>query len=230
MNSVRKMGILTFVSLLAVLTQMLLYRKTFINFWIPFSIFFVGGFLLFLLFRKKLDYYRKAKHGFLPQAFQGTVMFGGIAVFTFMGLNYFIPLDDSYKVEMRISETGFLTNAKVGRCEPPYALVLYNGMEKQLVFPCNTNLVQGQIIQVSMSKGLLGFLTVGKMTVLVSPEKLDNLKMGKGGNQYQKILDAAEANLKKGDTLKAIDYFQRAIRLMPSDKATKRRLQEISEI
>ncbi len=228
MTSERKVGIITFVSLIALIAQMFLYRKTFINFWIPFSIFLVGGFVLFTLFRKRFQYYIETKHAFYLQVFHGTIMFGGILVFTFMGLNYYLPTDKDHEVEMRVLHTDYLSAGRRGGCGNPYAIVHYNGMEKQLVFPCNTNLIQGQNIKVSLNKGLFGFLIVEEMTSLVTQEDLDQLQIKEETDQYHKILDAAESNLQKGDTAKAIEYFQRAVGFKPSHKATKKRLEEIS--
>ena len=225
MTSERKVGILTFLSLAAVAAQMLIYRKTFINFWIPFSIFFAGGFLLFALLRNKITYYRQNEHSFIVQAFQGTIMFGGITVLTFIGLNYYVPIGKDHKVEMKVIETEYLSSRR--GCDSPYAIVHYNGMEKQLVFPCKADLYEGQNIQVSLNRGLFGFLIVGEMTTIVSSEEKEiKPKTGPEG-QYRKILDAAESKLANGDTAKAIDYLNRAIQLKPSDYKVKKRLTEI---
>jgi len=227
MTSERKIGILTFLSLAAVLAQMLIYRKTFINFWIPFSIFLGGGFLLFTLLRKSISYYRKTEHSFILQSFHGTIMFGGITVLLFMGLNYYVPTGKNHVVEMKVLETGSL-NSRRG-CDSPYAIVHYNGMEKQLVFPCNTDLFEGQKIRVSLNRGLFGFLIVEQMTSIITSREQEIIRKAGPEGQYQKLLDAAESKLDEGDTTKAIDYLNRAIQLKPSDKEVRKRLAEILE-
>lgn len=152
------MSMLTFVSLMLIFWEMFIFRKTFISVFIPLSLLLIGGPILFFSFRKKMKFYRETEHGILSQIVHGTILFGGTFMFVFMFLNYYMPFHKTETIELRVVEIGTL-NRKRG-CDAPYATVDYFGFEKQLIFPCNTNLVRANYVQVKLQKGLFGFMIV----------------------------------------------------------------------
>lgn len=137
---------------------MFIFRRTFINILIPLSLFLVGGPILFFMFRKKIKYYVDNELGIFPQVFHGTVLFGGVFMFVFMFLNYYLPVNKTELYDLRVVETGYLSNRR--SCDPPFALVDYYGFKKQLVFPCKTKIGNTKSIKVKLQKGLFGFLIV----------------------------------------------------------------------
>jgi hypothetical protein len=223
-KSNRLMSILTFASIILIIWEMFIFRKTFINFFIPFSLFIIGGLLLFFILRKKIKYYIETEHGLLSQVFHGTVLFGGTLMFIFMFLNYYLPVNKIELIELKVIETGNLTNRR--GCDAPFAKVDYYGFEKQLVFPCNTNLNSANYIKVKLQKGLFGFMVVKDL-------KLENSRHSDSSidtdleKQYIKILVRAEEYYSDGNIEKSIELYERAIRLKPTDKLAKIRLKEI---
>ena len=171
----RFMSILTFVSLGLIAWEMFIYRKTFINIFIPLSLLLIGGPILFFSFRKKIKFYRETDHGILSQIVHGTILFGGTFMFVFMFLNYYLPFHKTETVELRVVEIGNLTSKR--GCDAPYAIVDYYGFEKQLIFPCKTNLSRANYIKVELKKGLFGFMIVkdAKLEFSSDQPKLNNI-------------------------------------------------------
>ncbi|WP_341899932.1 tetratricopeptide repeat protein [Fluviicola taffensis] len=215
----RLMSIMTFVSIGAIIWEISLFRKTFINVSIPLTLFIGGGFILFLLFRNKIRYYVENAYGFFLQAFHGIILFGGLLMFFFMALNFYIPTGKIELVDLKVIKTGKLSKGRHG-CGDPYAIVEYHGFEKQLIFPCSTNLDHAERIKVHLQKGLLGFLVV-KDTKLVNSADPEEAEM------YMKILVRAEAYYSEGNSQKAIELYERAVRLKPSDQLAKIRLKKL---
>ncbi len=150
--------------LLLMLWEIDIFRQTFISFLIPLTIFIAGGLILFFLLRTKIPYYKQRQQTFgtFWLALHGTVLFGGITMFLFMALNFYIPGPGSK------TETLNLKVIKSGRFggkgpKKPYLIVDYNGFEKQLVFPEHTNTENNGFLQVSLIKGLFGFPVVQEM-------------------------------------------------------------------
>ncbi len=216
------MSILTFVSIGAIIWEISLFRKTFISVYIPLMLLIGGGFILFLLFRNRIKYYVENPHGFFLQAFHGILLFGGLLMCSFMALNHYIPSGKLELVNLKVIKTGELSKGRHG-CGNPYAVVDYHGFEKQLIFPCNANLNGTERIKVRLQKGLFGFLVV-KDTELVNSANPEETK------QYLNILVRADAYYSDGNIEKAIELYERAIRLNPSDKLAAIRLRELKHI
>ncbi|WP_430405737.1 hypothetical protein [Fluviicola sp.] len=221
-NSDRLMSIMTFVSIGAILWEISLFRKTFINVSIPLTLFIGGGFILFLLFRNRIRYYVENAYGFFLQAFHGIILFGGLLMFFFMALNFYIPTGKIELVDLKVIKTGTLAKGRHG-CGNPYAVVDYHGFEKQLIFPCSANLDHAERIKVHLQKGLLGFL-------VVKDTKLLNSADSEEAKQYLNILIHAEKYYSEGNSQKAIELYERAVRLKPSDQLAKIRLKELKSI
>ncbi|MCC6700439.1 MAG: hypothetical protein IT221_02890 [Fluviicola sp.] len=161
----RIIGVITFVSLILILWEMMLFRKTFVPFYFPLLFSLIGGLLLFLLLRKKINYYVQSKHPFWQKALHGIIMFGGILGFLLLSINYYFPTDNFEKVKLKILEIGTLTNSK-NRCEPPFVLVSFKGHQKQIVFPCHFVISNPKMIELELQKGSFGFYIIEEKTLI----------------------------------------------------------------
>lgn len=209
-------------SILLIIWQISIFRKTFISSIIPSTIFFGGGLIVFILVRKKLALYRETRYNLVWQAIHGIILFGGTLVFLFMALNFYFSSSSNERIlNLNVIETGELAKGRHG-CGQPYAIVSNNNIQKQLVFPCGTHLNNVKTIKVALKKGLFGFVVVQKMNPLVVTNNEDILK-----NEYLKILSKAEEYYSEGNIQKSIELYQRASTLNPADKLPKMRLDEI---
>jgi hypothetical protein len=220
------MGLITFLSLILIIWEMSLFRKTFISVYIPFLLFIVGGLVCFFFVRKKMDLYTQSQSNIFKQALHGMVLFGGPLMFLFMGINYYIPNSKSSSIQLKVLETGNLARGRRG-CGNPYVVVMYKGFEKQLIFPCNTQMTNNDSISVSLRKGAFGFLVIDKMKLIQSPDYDINYIHEMEETQYNKILIHAEKYYSEGNIQKSIELYERAVQLRPSDSLAKIRLTEI---
>ncbi|WP_300666435.1 tetratricopeptide repeat protein, partial [Fluviicola sp.] len=150
----------------------------------------------------------------------GTILFGGIILVLFMALNFYIPVGRTETLHLKVIKTArFGSRRGVG---DPYAIVDYHGLKKQLVFPANTTIANNDYLEISLTKGLFGFPVVGEMQVI-------NQREAEEERAYQKMLDRAEAYYSKGNPTKAIELYERASGLRPSDTLPKMRLKEIKK-
>lgn len=230
-KTIQSFTVLSIPYLLLMLWEVDIFRQTFISFLIPLSIFIIGGLLLFFLLRKKITYYKKRQETFgtFWLALHGTVVFGGITMFLFMALNFYVPSPDNK------TETLNLKVIKSGRfggkgTKNPYLIVDYHGFEKQLIFPYNTNTENNGFLQVSLTKGLFGFSIVRETHIIPPSQSQMESELKRDQQQaYQKIIDRAEAHYSEGNLTKSIELYERAVRFRPSDSLAKNRLEEIKK-
>ena len=156
-------GIVTFVSLILILWNIFLFRKTIIPIWIPLLIFIISGFLVLQFGRNKIKYLKNATHSYWKLLVYSIVVYGGMTMFCFMALNYFMPRSEKQPFYLRIIRTGELTNNR--GCDPTYAVVDYFGFEKELVFPCNTDFKGKKSVLVNIKIGLFGFPIVDQKSI-----------------------------------------------------------------
>ena len=223
----RIMSILTFGSLLLIIWEMFIFRKTFISFLIPLSILVIGGLAAFFSLRNKINYYIQNEHSIFLQAIHGIILFGGLLMFSFMGANYYFTTQKEEIFDLKVVETGHLARGRRS-CGNPYAIVNYNNTKKQLIFPCNTDLENCTNVKVGLNQGLFGFVVIKEMKPLISKTsnqnqdyKVDELKA------YLKILSKAEEYYKNGNIERSIELYERASTLNPDDKLPKLRLEVI---
>ncbi|MFN5416854.1 MAG: hypothetical protein ACK5B9_07340 [Flavobacteriia bacterium] len=225
-NSDRLMSILTFGAFILIIWEISIFRKTFISLFIPLTFFLIGGLILFFSLRKKIKYYIETDYGILLQAFHGTILFGSTFMFIFMSLNFYFPTDNIEQFDLRVIKTGNLASRR--GCDNPFTVVDYQGFEKQLVFPCNTDLHNAQRIKVKLQAGLFGFKIVNDAK-LVNYKKVEDINSMESEleKQYLKILIRAEEYYDDGNIEKTIELYERAVQIKPSDKLAKIRLKEI---
>lgn len=219
------MGALTLISLISIICEMFIYRKTFISVFIPIFILIAGGFCAYLLVRKKSWFYNGKSDFSFARSFHGTFTFGGILMFIFMALNYYIKIDDCESISLKVVKTDhFGSKHGVG---DPYVIVRYENMRKQLVFPRDVHVENCVSVRMQINKGLFGFKTIEWM-------ELENFKSDRTSQdvrkQYDKIKQKAEEQYSKGDTRKAIKLYERAVQLKPTDKAAVLRLEELKRL
>ncbi len=228
-KKVQSFTILSIPYLLLMLWEVDIFRQTFISVFIPITIFVAGGLILFFLLRTKIPYYKKRQQTFgtFLLALHGTILFGGITMFLFMGLNFYVPGPGSK------TETLNLKVVKSGKfggkgTRNPYLIVDYHGFEKQLVFPVHANTANNGFLQVSLIKGLFGFPVVQEMRLIAPTQKQVEIEQKRDEQQvYQKMIDRAEEYYSEGNFAKSIELYERAVGFRPSDTLSKKRLQEI---
>ncbi|MNU77865.1 hypothetical protein D3C71_674480 [compost metagenome] len=203
-----------------------IFRETFISFLISLVLFIGGGLIAFFLLRKKIPYYKRNQQTFgtFWLAVHGTILFGGIILFLFMALNFYLPIGKTETLNLKVIRSGEFGGRN--SCRKPYLIVDYHGFEKQLIFPCHTNVENNGFLKVSLNKGIFGFFVVREMNVIPPTQyqiESDN------ESTYQKILNRAEEYYVEGNLNKSIELYERAVRLMPSDTFPKVRLKEIKK-
>lgn len=223
----RIMSILTLGSLLLIIWEMFIFRKTFISFLIPLSILLFGGLFAFTTLKNRIKYYVQNEHSIYLQAFHGILLFGGLLMFSFMGANYYFTSQTEKIFDLKVVETGHLVKGRRG-CGNPYAIVNYNNTQKQLIFPCDTEIANSTRVKVALNEGLFGFVIIKNMKPLVSSNDKEKDEYPVDiHKEYLKILSKAEENYNNGNIERSIELFERAAKLNPNDKLPKLRLEEI---
>lgn len=220
-------GVLTFISILLILWEMSIYRKTFISMLIPIAVGVIGGFLIFLFLNTRINYYSKGNRPFWVKAFHGTFTFGGILMFSFMVLNYYGPISREKEISLKMIKTDSF-GARRGRAGDPYAIVIYGNTRKQLVFSRRADIENFRSVRLKIAQGLFGFTTIKSM-------RLENSKVANHRDievqyQYDKIKLKAEEYYSEGNLDKAIELYERAIQLKPRDKQASFRLKELKTL
>ena len=160
------MSLLTFGSIILIIWEMFLFRKTFISVLIPLSLLIFGGLVAFLLFRKRISFYVDNQHNIVLQAVHGTLLFGGLIMFSFMGANYYFAASKKQVYDLEVIETGHLTKRRRG-CGKPFVVVRFNTTQKQLIFSCNTDVDGLKRVKVALNDGFLGYVVVKEVTPVI---------------------------------------------------------------
>ena len=160
-----RMTIFTILAIVLLIWQMVIYRKTFIDIFIPLSVFVLAGLTLFFFLRNRIAFYKNFRFGILLQSLHGMLLFGSFAVFLFMALNFYFPSKSEQNSQLKIIEADRFGGRR-GRSGNPYAIVNFKGLRKQLVFNKTYVLVKGDFINLRIKKGLFGFYVIEKMEPL----------------------------------------------------------------
>jgi energy-coupling factor transporter transmembrane protein EcfT len=142
------------LGLILIYFEILIFRKTIINVWIPLSIIFLFGLFTFLFTK---GHYKKTYHlsgNFLP-LLHSIVSLGLIACYIFMAANYYLSGERSVS-KAKILKTGHLAKGRRG-CANPYCEIKINGLEKQLIFPCGFDIDNSNTVILTVEKGFFGF-------------------------------------------------------------------------
>jgi tetratricopeptide (TPR) repeat protein len=216
---------LLILSFLAIIGEITLYRKTFIDFWLAFTIFLVAGLLAWLVLRKRLESFFKEQLSLFWQGFYALMLFGGAVTFSFMALNYYIPLEKNQELRLLVVKAGSMASRK--GCSGNYAIVKYAGIRKQLIFDCGVRMEANDYVNIKLNKGLFGFFTVEEMKIIPHVVRRRKMEEADLNHAYTAIIDKAEAYATRGNTPKAIELYERAVSFRPSDSLAKKRLIEL---
>lgn len=154
-NSDRILQGLFFVSMVLVIWGILIYRLTIINFNYLLGLVVVGTIVaLYLITRFLKSSYSKFWLFFISAAIGG-----GLFYFGLLFLNKIFADKKLISKEFVIIKAGNLARGRKSNCSQPYALVDFNGTEKQLVFYCEfeKTIMNYTKVELIYSKGLFGF-------------------------------------------------------------------------
>lgn len=154
--------ILFAIAVLLTIWQIMIYRKTVIDFQVPFVIWLTTGLVFTPFMTKALDNYYSTKHLLLQLLFNSTT-FGGIIVFLFMSTNFYFHTGQVKKVECEIINTGTLGRGRHGTCKSPFATVVINKVQKQLVFGCGIYIHKYKNIELELVQGRWGYDIISRM-------------------------------------------------------------------
>jgi hypothetical protein len=157
--------VLFFSGLVLTYFEILIFRKTVIDWKIPTGIWFFVGLAMTFVTTELLDKYYKTTDFFLRLVFNINA-FGGLTVYIFMSLNYYFqPSDESKKMKVSIIKTGHLAKGRSG-CGEPYAHINIQGEEKELIFRCDIEIENYKFVDLTVKKGLWGFDIITTKTPL----------------------------------------------------------------
>jgi hypothetical protein len=142
-------------SLVLTVWEIRIYQKTFIPLRIPLLIWLLTGLVFLPILRKTLATYLETVH-LLLQMFYSLVTCGGLVVCAFMLSNYYLADKEIFVENERIISTGHLGSSR-GHCQQPFIIIHHNDQEKQLVYYCDTPVEKYQSVDLTLSKGFLGF-------------------------------------------------------------------------
>jgi hypothetical protein len=132
-----------------------IYRKTIVPLGLPLLL-WVGTGLVLTPFLKDFLKRHYDTDSLLLQSVFNIVTWGGFTVFLFMWSNFTFTKDEVRTVKLIIQNRGTLAEGRYG-CGNPYVDVTYMGKEKQLVFPCNTDVTSYEFAYVLMKEGAFGY-------------------------------------------------------------------------
>ena len=167
----QKRNILDVVTLFSVVSCLSLavwstniYRNTLIDWRILVPIVFVGGIICALIFWRTLSQIGYARWAILFISF---TCGGCLSHFGLLYLNKSFSEDNTVSYIFDIRRTGSLAKGRHG-CRQPYAVIYFENIEKDLVFPCDlsTNIGGFSKIKIQYSKGLFGYNVIKTKTLM----------------------------------------------------------------
>ena len=93
------------------------------------------------------------------------VSFGGILVFLFMWTNQTINDKSKTVITVPINSYGHLAKSRRG-CSEPYVHIIYKDKDKELIFPCGTEVEKYNSVYIEVAKGLFGFEVITNKTLI----------------------------------------------------------------
>ena len=147
---------LFFTGLILTIFEINIFHLTIIDWKIPRGIWLGVGVLVLIFFRKVLTDYYDTKNIFLQLVFT-VCSFGGLSTYGFMASNYYLNGNiETETLKTEIIKNGHLAKGRSGRGEP-YANVIINGTEKQLIFPCGFEIERYKYVNIKLRRSFLGF-------------------------------------------------------------------------
>ena len=135
-----------------------IYRLTIIDTEYLFIVSAIGAFVGTVLIPK----YFKSSYAKLWRVFLSLAIGGGTFYFGFLYLNQALTDKKIINKDFQIIKTGTLGRGRFSSCFQPYAIIDFNGTEKQLVFNCDFEKTIENYSKVSVTyfKGQFGFYVI----------------------------------------------------------------------
>ena len=149
------LSVLFFGGLILTVVEINLYRDTVISATLVVGLWLASGLVMTPLTSGLLSKYYDTHNVFLKVVYN-VATFGGIVVYTFVGLNFYFPENDPMTVSAKIIKTGTLAKGRYG-CGNPYVHVELNGQIKELVLPCDFDVEGYKVADLTTVRGMLGF-------------------------------------------------------------------------
>ena len=91
----------------------------------------------------------------------GMLSGASLPVFLLSATNYFLRDNKTFQKELDIVRIGNRSRQKSG-CKPPYAIIVYKGIEKKVLFPCEyeNSISSYKKVRLELSEGFLGFYVI----------------------------------------------------------------------
>lgn len=161
---------LFFSGAILIIWEINIYRETFIPVYIPLSIWLLTGILITPFFKKTFNIYcfnqyTPGKTSMFFHYMSNVVSFGGILVFFFMWINRACNDNEKNVVVLPVVSNGHLSRSK-GSCGLPYVHVIYQDMEKELIFSCGTEVENFDKVYVETVGGFFGFDVITRKTLV----------------------------------------------------------------
>jgi hypothetical protein len=164
------LGLLFLVGLILTIWEIYIYRVTFISVYVPLCIWILTGLLMTPIFRKTFNIY--CFNPYTPERtpmffhyFYNIVSFGGVLMFLFLWANQTFNDKSKRVITVPIVSYGHLAQSRRG-CGAPYAHIIYKEKEKELIFPCGTEVEKYSSVYVETAKGLFGFDVITNKTLI----------------------------------------------------------------
>jgi hypothetical protein len=154
-----------------------IYRMTIIDIKYLFIITTIGTVVAFILIKKIL----KSSYSNFWICFVSIGIGGGLFYFGVLFINKQFADKELFSEQFVILKTGTLGRGKSSSCSQPYAIIDFNGTEKELVFYCDYAEIikHSKNVALTYSKGALGF------NIIKSKQFADQLLQATLGPMYQ---------------------------------------------
>ncbi|MES2773521.1 MAG: hypothetical protein V4722_05030 [Bacteroidota bacterium] len=107
--------------------------------------------------------WRQKEYGLLAAVFLGFFLGGSIPYCFIATTNYYFRTDNSEDVRFTILESGNRSQRR-SQCRMPYATIQYNGIKKEILFPCDyeKTIANYKTLTLTVSNGFLGYMVFGE--------------------------------------------------------------------
>jgi len=153
-------GFLFMLGLVLTIWEIYLYRLTIINLKIPLTIWLIPGLFMTPLLYNKMNNIDGKKGHWILHYLCHTVMTGGIILFIFMALNFYLADKTIVEKRFKVLRTSSMSGPTGHRNErQPYVVINYSGFEKQLIFSNQEMkiVLPSKSVRLKIRNGFLGF-------------------------------------------------------------------------
>jgi hypothetical protein len=157
------LALLFFASMGLTVWGIQIYRVTIISSKYLFAIIAVGSILTFIM----IFFALKPSYNIFWIFLMSILIGGGTSYFLFLYLNSAYPAKEKLTKDFKIVRTGTLAG-RLSSCHRPFAVVDFNGIEKELIFNCDDEktINTWSKVRLEYSKGLFAFDIIKIKTLL----------------------------------------------------------------